>query len=197
MRILVTYNMHTNETWATKPVVEKLNSMGYTVERLAGYHKEPSIDQSGKFKASMERVKARGEGFDMIVDLHGVIFPARRLVGGRLLRDPWDPLTSFMFVAYDRRLKGRLAELVSELLGQKRLIARLLGWSRRVKVVFDEFSAPIVQSVGLGGKYIEVEIFDVMDAGKVFPEVLKRLGEGLALEGIEHRDQGSLSPPSP
>ncbi|MFQ6076205.1 MAG: hypothetical protein ACE5Z5_08740 [Candidatus Bathyarchaeia archaeon] len=95
MRILVTYNMHVNETWATHPVAEKLSSWGYSVERLAGYPKEPSIDQSEKFKAAMEEVKARGEGLNIIVDLHGTILNARRINGGRLLRSSWDPLTSW------------------------------------------------------------------------------------------------------
>lgn len=197
MRVLVTYNMHTNETWATKSVAEELNSLGYTVERLAGYHKEPSIDQSGEFKASVDNVKALGEGFDLIVDLHGTIFPARRIVGDRLLRPSLDPLTSLIIVTYDGRLKARLAGLISELLGQKRFIARLLGWSRRVRVIFDEVSTPVVQDMGLGRKYIEVEVLDVIDARKLLPGILKRLEEGLDLEDIKHRNQGSLFPPWP
>ncbi|MFQ6075983.1 MAG: hypothetical protein ACE5Z5_07605 [Candidatus Bathyarchaeia archaeon] len=51
--------------------------------------------------------------------------------------------------------------------------------------------------MGLGSKYIKVDIFDVIDARKVFPEILKRLEGKWVLESTKHREQGSPFPPSP
>jgi len=77
MKILILYNMHTNESHSTKVVVDALSKEGYECSKLSGYFKHPLGSEPEKFVNSLKEVKEKGKTYDLLIDVHGqVIFPS-------------------------------------------------------------------------------------------------------------------------
>jgi len=176
MKILVVYNMHTNETGITGLVAETLRLKGYAVEKLAGYVKRERVDQTNEFLTSLNEVKEKGKNFDLIVDLHATLWifrPYSQLVLWKRAIPP-----PCIIATYDERLYDKIKEMAEGLWSQESFLTRL--WkSSWTKITLDRTTAPIIKDIQLSIKYIEVEIYDFSITREVLPKLLKKMEQEL------------------
>jgi hypothetical protein len=171
--------MHVNETGMTGPVADLLKSQGYTVDKLRGYCKKPSIAQVEEFTNAMKEIKDKGSAFDLIVDLHGTL-PFFESLEARIYLNPlsfllyrrrFTPLDLGDFIVFDRDLYNKLRKI---------LFKGLLSFFSGVKIILDEYTAPAVRQMGLEKKYIEFEIGEILYSMRYLPKALQKIKAGMS-----------------
>ncbi|MBO3755251.1 MAG: hypothetical protein FGF53_10330, partial [Candidatus Brockarchaeota archaeon] len=158
----------------TEPVAEFLKSLGYTVDKLRGYRKKPSIAQVEEFMNAMREIKDKSSTFDLTVDLHGTL-PFLESLEARTFRNPlsfllyrrrFTPLDLCDFIVFDRDLYDKLKKI---------LFKGLPSFFSCVKIILDEQTAPAVRQMELEKKYIEFEISEVLYSMRYLPKALQKI----------------------
>jgi len=176
MKILLLYNMHTNESNLTKVVVDALSREGYECYKLSGYFKHPLGSEPEKFVNSLNEVKEKGAKYDLIIDIHGsIIFPSikyKQLFEQKLYAS--NALFPCLFIVYCEEVFNLLKKDLDHIWDNETLFKRLLrrNWTR---AVLDKINADLIEKLGLERKYIEYEVEDT----KVAIIVLKTWLEGI------------------